>query len=160
MKEYCFIALKPDALERQLVDVIIKQFVNSGFHIETFGYKIIDELLIFNHYKQLLNTYGDVFKDKVRRGFVGKPMIPVILSYENENAISVARKIIGATDPAKAEAGTIRGDLGIDSLEKAVCENRICYNLIHGSDSHSSYLEEVNLWFDKQIARKYALISR
>jgi nucleoside-diphosphate kinase len=152
---YSLIILKPDALERELVDHIVKRFISDGFHIEMIGYKMVNESLIYDHYKSVIELYGDDFKEKARKAYVGKTMIPIILSYDGENAIQSARSLIGATDPSKATKGTIRGDLGSDEMDKAIIENRICENLIHGSDSFDSFREEVILWFNDDVANQY-----
>ena len=55
------------------------------------------------------------------------------------------RRIVGATDPSKADHGTIRGDLGDDSFDRCASENRSCYNLIHASDSFENAKEEQSL---------------
>ena len=63
---------------------------------------------------------------------------PIIAAvFEGEGAIALIRKAMGATDPAKAEAGTIRGDFGVD----------IEHNSTHGSDSIETAKQEIKLFF-------------
>lgn len=71
----------------------------------------------------------------------------IVLLLEGEDAINVARKITGFTDPATAKKGTIRGDLGTDSILKANQEARPVYNLIHASGSQEEAEKEIKLWF-------------
>ncbi|AFA48294.1 nucleoside-diphosphate kinase [Acetobacterium woodii] len=156
MKDYALIIMKPDALERELVDTIIQRFIQDSFKIEMVGYKCVTEDLILNHYQEVIEKLGDWFKALVIKDFVGKGMIPVILSQEGNDAIANARALTGATDPAAAAHGTIRGDLGNDSMEAANRENRSCYNLIHCSDSSESYQNELKLWFSQDIAKVYS----
>jgi len=71
---------------------------------------------------------------------------PIIAAvFEGEGAVEVIRKIMGATDPAKAEAGTIRGDFGLD----------IGRNVIHGSDSVETAEEEIKLFFSEDEIFNY-----
>lgn len=152
---YSFIMLKPDALERQLVLEILEWLKATGITIETLDYRLVSEELIFKHYEQVIVNLGESFKEKAMKSFVGKYVLPIIVSSRDENIIANIRKEIGATDPEKAAAGTIRGELGIDSMAKAALENRCCDNLIHASDSCEAYLAESELWFGKDISKKY-----
>ena len=73
---------------------------------------------------------------------------PVIaLKIGGEEAIKVVRRVTGYTDPSTAEEGTIRRELGIDSLKKATEENRSCENLIHASGNREEAQRELLLWF-------------
>lgn len=73
----------------------------------------------------------------------------VVLLLEGEDAVDVARKITGFTDPATAEKGTIRGDLGTDNILDANREGRPVYNLLHASGSLEEAKKEIDLWFGK-----------
>ena len=151
MKEYVLIIMKPDALKAELVETIVQRFIMENYKIEMIGYKEVTEDLIVNHYADVIEKLGAWFKDIVIKDFVGYGMIPVILSQDGENVIARARELTGATDPAVAAPGTIRGDLSKDSMEAANRENRSCYNLVHCSDSEESFHREVKLWFDLEI---------
>ncbi|WP_373482217.1 nucleoside-diphosphate kinase [Acetobacterium sp.] len=160
MKTYALIIMKPDALEDELVEPIIRRFIEDGFQIEMLGVKSADETLILTHYAHVVEKLGESFKKMAIAAFVGKPMVPIILSQNGENAIANSRELTGATDPAKAVTGTIRGDLGTDSFENADREDRCCYNLIHCSDSTESLLAEMKLWFEPETYELFApLIS-
>jgi nucleoside-diphosphate kinase len=154
MKSYAFIILKPDALERELVIPIILRFQEAGFMIERLGYRNVTESLITKHYQEVIERFGEAFKEAVLSSYVSKGMIPVLLSQESEAAIFNSRVLTGATDPSKAGKGTIRGDYGNDTLEAANLENRSCNNLLHCSDSEESLLEEVKLWFGQKFDLK------
>ncbi len=151
MKTYALIILKPDALAAGLAELILQRFIEKGFQIEMIGYKTVDETLILTHYIHVVEKLGESFKNMAIAAFVGKPMIPIILSQDSDNAIANSRELTGATDPSKAEAGTIRGDLGTDSFLHADREERCCNNLIHCSDSNESLLAELKLWFKPAI---------
>lgn len=160
MKSYCLIIMKPDALDRGLVEDILQRFKNKGFSIEILGYKEVDENLIFKHYYRVIEKMGKPFKKMAVKSFVGKGMIPIILSQDGEEAIANARALIGPTDPSIALSRTIRGDYGLDSMEMANLEKRCCDNLIHGSDSHESYLEELALWFNPETYENYSVLVK
>ena len=150
MKTYALIIMKPDALAAELVEPIIRRFIADGFQIEMMGFKRADETLILTHYAHVVEKLGESFKKMAIAAFGGQAMVPIILSQDGENAIANSRALTGATDPAKAEPGTIRGDLGTDSFENADREERCCYNLIHCSDSTESLLTEIKLWFEPE----------
>ncbi|OJU15293.1 MAG: hypothetical protein BGN88_15495 [Clostridiales bacterium 43-6] len=147
MKHYSFVFFKPDALERNLIENMVGRFREEGLAIEFVGYQTVTEELMFAHYCEVIETLGDGFREKVRKAFRGKSVIPLILSAEDEHIIERVRKIVGATDPAAAEQGTLRGDYGRDRLETAMAENRMVNNLIHASDSREAFIREVRLWF-------------
>ena len=66
---------------------------------------------------------------------------PIVAAvFEGDKAIAIVRKEMGATDPAKAEKGTIRGDLGLD----------IEHNSVHGSDSVATADKEIRLFFAEE----------
>lgn len=151
MKTYAFIIMKPDALERELVETISQRFRNEGFSIEKIGYRNVDEQLILNHYQEVIERFGESFKAAVISSYAGKGMIPMLLSQDSPAAVVNSRALTGATDPSKAEQGTIRGDYGDDTMEAANLENRSCNNLLHCSDSEVSLLEEAKLWFGEAL---------
>jgi nucleoside-diphosphate kinase len=74
-----------------------------------------------------------------------KPVLVLVL--EGNDAIQLARKVTGFTDPAKAEKGTVRGDLGVDSIVKANSEGRPVMNLVHASGDAAEARRELALWF-------------
>ncbi|MDI3535590.1 MAG: nucleoside-diphosphate kinase [Eubacteriaceae bacterium] len=157
MDTYALIIMKPDALERELVEKILSRFIEKGFKIELVGYKKVTEGLILAHYSEVIEKLGDWFRELIIKDFVGKDMIPVILSQDGINAVENARFLTGATDPIKADKGTIRGDFGIDSMEAANHENRSCFNLIHCSDSIETFVSECKLWFDDQTIKGFVV---
>lgn len=81
----------------------------------------------------------------LRKFITSGPIVVLIL--EGEDAVVVARKTTGFTDPKTAEKGTIRGDLGTDNILDANREGRPVYNLIHASGSQEEAKKEINLWF-------------
>lgn len=141
-----FIILKPETLDKGLVGPVMKRFREAGLSVQFFDYVRVTEDRITKHYAELIEREGGSFHERVIRSYVGRYVIPMILSGESETIISDVRRIAGATDPARADRGTIRGDLATDTLERAISEDRLCENLIHASDSQESREREINLW--------------
>lgn len=81
----------------------------------------------------------------LRQFITSGPIVAMVL--EGEDAIKTARKTTGFTDPATAEKGTIRGDLGTDNILDANREERPVYNLIHASGNEEEAKKEIELWF-------------
>ena len=124
--------IKPDAVERNLQDEIKKNFTENGFNIR-------DEKKI--HISK--NEAEEFYKVHQSKPFYGElcsylssgPIVVMIL--EKENAVLENRKLMGATDPAKAEEGTLRKKYGI-SIDK---------NSVHGSDSPDNAKIEIDFFF-------------
>ncbi len=148
MKSKVLIIMKPDALERGVVAEILKRFIDNQFKIEMISYQDVNETIILRHYAEVIEKLGPSFAEIMKNDYVGKSMIPIILSQDGSEAIKNARQLTGATDPSQALAGTIRGDLGLDSLEEANRKQRSCQNLIHCCDSEESLKREMAIWFD------------
>jgi nucleoside-diphosphate kinase len=164
MYQETLVILKPDALERNLVGVIIDRFEKAGLKIiDIRYYRRVNEAILRKHYpdtmaeglgkKAQLATLG--IKDPIAHGmrvlerirmyFTRNPVIAI--RFGGEDAILVVRKVTGYTDPAVAKKGTIRGDLGADSIAKSTAENRACENLIHASGNPEEAKSELSLWF-------------
>ena len=124
--------IKPDALERNLSEEIKQEFINNGFKI--FKEKKIKlekhEAEKFYQVHQSKPFYNDLCSY-----LSSGPVVVMIL--DRENAILENRKLMGATDPTKAEEGTIRKKYGI-SIDK---------NSVHGSDSPENAKIEINFFF-------------
>ena len=122
------VLLKPDALQRCLVGEIISRIERRGLKIVAMKMLHMDKGLAQRHYA--VHKEKPFFNDLVNY-IISGPIIAAV--FEGENAIQVIRKTMGATDPAKAEAGTIRADFGLD----------IEHNSVHGSDSPQTAATEM-----------------
>ena len=124
--------IKPDAVERNLTEKIKEIFISKNLKIkDTKKIQISkDEAAEFYKVHQSKPFYNDLCSY-----LSSGPIVAMIL--EGENAIANNRKIIGATDPKKAEKNTIRQLFGI-SIDK---------NSVHGSDSKENALKEINFFF-------------
>ena len=124
--------IKPDAVERNLTEKIKEIFVSKNLKIkDTKKIQISkDEAAEFYKVHQSKPFYNDLCSY-----LSSGPIVAMIL--EGENAIANNRKIMGATDPKKAEKNTIRQLFGI-SIDK---------NSVHGSDSKENALKEIDFFF-------------
>jgi len=138
-----FIILKPDALERGLVDAVMQRFLREGFRIEHMHYRVIDKVLIRQHYKEVIEREGPAFVEWLDKEFVHKPAIALILSHEASEGITIARQLLGHRRPDQAAKGSIRGDYGITPKD----DQLPAMNLVHASDSKEAFDKEKNLWF-------------
>jgi nucleoside-diphosphate kinase len=126
------ILVKPDAMERNLGGAILARLEAAGLKIVALKMLHVDVELANRHYA--VHAGKSFFKDLIEY-ITSYPIIAAV--FEGENVIEVARKTMGATDPKKAETGTIRKDFGLD----------IQRNSVHGSDSLENAKIEVNLYF-------------
>ena len=134
MIEHTFSFIKADAVERELVDEIIKRIENAGLKIIEQKRVMLDKEKLETIYREHLEK--DFFPEHARILLSGESVVMLI---EGEDAISRMRKLVGATDPKKAERGTIRGDLAPD----------VFHNVIHAADSRESFERESALFFPK-----------
>jgi len=118
-----------------LIGEVISRFEKKGLKIIQLKVEKISREKAAELYKV---HYGKPFYENLINTIAGKTVVLMVL--EGRKAISVVRKLIGATDPAEAEAGTIRGDLAIELTD----------NLIHASDSEESYEREHKIFFDEE----------
>jgi nucleoside-diphosphate kinase len=128
------ILVKPDAMERNLGGTILARLEGAGLKITALKILRVDQALANKHYT--VHAGKSFFKDLIEY-ITSYPIIAAV--FEGKNAVEVARKTMGATDPKKAEPGTIRRDFGLD----------IQRNSVHGSDSPENAEIEINLYFTK-----------
>jgi nucleoside-diphosphate kinase len=130
--ERSLVLIKPDAMRIGLAGTIISRLEKLGLRVVALKMLHMDKDLAQRHYA----VHKDKpFYQRLVDYIASSPVIAVV--FEGEEAVGVIRKTIGATDPTKAEPGTIRGDFGSD-IER---------NAIHGSDSMETAEEEIKLFF-------------
>jgi len=130
--ERTLILVKPDAMERNLGGAILARLEKAGLRIVALKMLRVDEALARKHYA--VHVDKPFFKDLLAY-ITSYPIIAAV--FEGNNAVEVARKTMGSTNPAKADAGTIRKDYGLD-IQK---------NSVHGSDSLENASIEIALYF-------------
>ncbi len=132
MVEDTFVMIKPDGVRKKLIGEIINRFESRGLNL-----KALKQLkLTREQAKKLYSIHQGrpFFEDLVDYVTSGEV---VVMLLSGKNAISIVRKMMGATDPKEAEPGTIRGDYALDISE----------NLVHGSDSKESAEREIPIFF-------------
>jgi nucleoside-diphosphate kinase len=135
--ERTLVLIKPDAMQRRLAGEILARFEARGLTVRAARLVHVDEALAGEHYAE--HTEKPFFGELVEF-ITSAPTLALVL--EGEGAITVVRTTMGATNPATAAPGTIRGDLALSMPD----------NLVHGSDSPESAQREVALWFGDGLA--------
>jgi len=130
--ETTLVLVKPDGVRRRLIGEVIRRLEAKGFEIVEMRMLQMDKEMASKHYAE--HTSKPFFDDLV--SFItGGPLLA--MAVQGDDAVSVVRTLMGATDPKKAALGTIRGDLAIEMTE----------NIVHGSDSPESAKRELALFF-------------
>ncbi len=130
--ERSLVLIKPDAMQRGLAGTIISRLQEQGLNMIALRMLHMDKALAERHYA--IHTDKPFFEDLINY-ITSTPIIAAV--FKAEGAVERIRKIMGATDPAKAEPGTIRKDFGLD----------IQQNAVHGSDSIETAQKEIKLFF-------------
>ena len=139
-----FVLVKPDGVQRGLVGGIIAR-------LEAKGLKLVGAKLLLPTEAQVTEQY---------REHLGKPFFPNLKAYilsgpvfamvwEGKDAVPVVRRLVGATNPAEAAPGTIRGDLALDTGR----------NIVHASDSPGSAARETAVYFSEEDLVSYQRID-
>src|ERR671937_293514 len=131
-RERTLVLIKPDAMQRQLAGEILARLERRGLVVRDAKLVTVDRDLAERHYAE--HSEKPFFGELVEF-ITSAPTLALVL--EGESAISVVRATIGATNPADADPGSIRGDLALAMPD----------NLVHGSDSPESAEREIALWF-------------
>ena len=130
--ERTFVMVKPDGVRRRLVGEVISRLERKGLVLEKIRLLTIEEDLARRHYAEHVDK--PFFQDLI--SFITSGPV-VAMEWSGRDAVAVTRALMGATDPARADPGTLRGDFGIEVTE----------NLVHGSDSAESAERELELFF-------------
>ncbi len=132
--ERSLVLIKPDAVERGLSGIILNRLEKEGLKLSALRMLKMDRVLEQKHYA--VHAEKPFFGGLVNYITSG-PIVAAV--FEGEDAVARIRKLMGKTDPAQAEAGTIRRDFGLD-IER---------NVIHGSDSVETAENEIQLLFSE-----------
>lgn len=133
--ERTLVLIKPDGVERNLIGEIIRRFEQQNLRVVGMKMLWLSE--------REAGAFYEVHRERpfyhsLCRYMGSGPIVAMVL--EGEEAVARVRRIMGATDPAKAEAGTIRRDFG-KSIEA---------NTVHGSDSRENGEREVRFFFSER----------
>lgn len=184
--EKTFVILKPDTIQRGLVGEILTRFERIGLKLVAMKMHMAPEEKLWAHYNKddawFLKKGERIVENKKSLGHTidkepieyGKDIIRAVVSYmragpvvslvlEGNNAAAVVKRLVGGTEPATADSGTIRGDFAIDSYY--LCDvdgSRGMRNLIHctdPADGEGAQDREIGIWFTPEEIVKYKLVS-
>ena len=136
--------VKPDGVQRGLVGDIVARFERRGLKIAAMKLLHVSNDLAKKHYEE--HAAKPFYPGLV--GFITSgPVVAMVI--EGKDAVPIVRSMVGATNPAKSDPGTIRGDFALDTGR----------NIIHASDSPESAKREISLYFDKSEIVDYKRID-
>ncbi|MBP1889563.1 nucleoside-diphosphate kinase [Clostridium moniliforme] len=130
--EKSLVLIKPDGVEQNVIGKILSMYEDNGLKIVSLKMLTVDKEFAMKHYSEHI---GKPFFNELINYITRGPLCALVL--EGDDAINKIRKINGATNPEKAEKGTIRALYGTNLTE----------NCVHASDSKESAAREISLWF-------------
>jgi nucleoside-diphosphate kinase len=136
------IIFKPDCVQRRLVGTILERFEAKVLRIAPLKLIRVDRSIAEKHYAE---HHGKPFFEGLIGFITSSPVVVGVLA--GNEAITVVRAMLGATNGAAAAPGTVRGDFSISKQN----------NLMHGSDSPESAQREITLWFRPEELVDYGL---
>jgi len=132
--ERTLVIIKPDGVQRGLVGPVITRLERRGLRLVAMRFMQITKELAGRHYAV---HKGKPFYEPLLDYITSGPV--VVMVWEAPDTIAIVRKTMGATRPAEAEPGTIRGDFGLE----------VGRNIVHGSDGPETAAFEIGLFFDR-----------
>ena len=138
--ERSLVLIKPDAMQGRLAGTIINRVEGQGLKLVALKMLHVEKALAQKHYA--IHSDKPFFEDLINY-IISTPIIASV--FEGDGAVKVIRKITGATNPARAEAGTIRNNFGLDVMR----------NVVHGSDSIETAENEIELFFSENEVFNY-----
>lgn len=142
--ERTLIIVKPDAVQRGLTGQVLTRLESRGLRFAGLKLMRISRELASRHYAE---HQGKPFYEGLVNFITSSPVVVGVV--EGPNAIAITRTTMGATNPANATPGTIRGDFAVS----------LSYNIIHGSDSVESAQREISLFFSPDELVSYERAS-
>jgi len=143
--ERTFVMVKPDGVQRGLIGEIVSRFEDRGLKLVAGKFMRIDDDLAREHYAEHVDEpFFEGLKDFITAG----PVFAMV--WEGGDAVAQVRRMMGETDPAESDPGTIRGDFGLE----------LGRNVVHGSDTEPGSAErEIGLFFDDEELLEYERID-
>jgi len=181
-KEKTFVIVKPDGVQRSLVGEVIKRIERTGLKIVGLKMIMATEDQCWKHYNKddawFLRKGTKIVEDRKANNMpvekealdYGKDIIgqlvkfmtsgPIVaLVVEGNQSVGIVKKLVGGTEPATSDVGTIRGDFTVDTYNIATFDGRAVRNLIHCTDVPEEAEREINLWFTPQELLNYRLVA-
>ena len=181
-EQQTLLIVKPDGVLRSLVGEIIQRIERAGLKIAALKMVVPTRDQLVTHYNKtdewFLEKGTKISETRRERGLsvdkepieYGRDIIeqlvrfmtagPVIaLVVQGNEAVAVVKKLVGSTEPATSDVGTIRGDFNIDSYELAGVDERAVRNLIHCSDAVNEAEREIKVWFAPEEIIRYHVVA-
>ncbi|HVM90761.1 MAG TPA: nucleoside-diphosphate kinase [Verrucomicrobiae bacterium] len=181
--EKTLVLIKPDGVQRGLIGEIITRFERVGLKLLAMKmvhasredvdqhYALTEEWMMAVYTKAKAKyeaegkpfpfpdhiSYGTDIKNGLVTFLKSAPIVALVL--EGEMAVSLVRKLVGATEPASSAPGTIRGDLSHDTYALSNSQNRPLRNLIHASGNVQEAENEIKIWFTDAEMYKYEHVN-
>ncbi len=180
-KERTLVIIKPDGVQRGLIGDIITRFERTGLKFIGFKFIVPTREQCLTHYNKdeewFLRKGKRTIEDLTAQGLpvekeaieYGRGIIDTIVKFmtagpvlamviEGNQSVAIVSKLVGSTEPATSDVGTIRGDYTVDSYGHSTYQNRAVRNLIHQSESPEEAEREIKVWFEEKelIAYKTA----
>ncbi|MFF7803084.1 nucleoside-diphosphate kinase [Streptomyces olivaceus] len=146
---WAVVLCKPDAVDRGLVDVVLDRIEGAGVSVRARTELIAEPWQAHVAYRDMLADPGRFPADlptRIDDAYAGQ-RVTVALAHGGPDIHARLRRLIGHTDPTKAVVGTIRGDLGNDSVAAATRGGRLVRNLVHTSDDPASARRDFGTWY-------------
>ncbi|MFB4211353.1 nucleoside-diphosphate kinase [Shouchella sp. JSM 1781072] len=138
--ERTYIMIKPDGVQRNLIGAIVSRFEQKGF-------KLVAGKLVTLSKETAETHYGEhrekPFFNELVSFITSGPVFAMV--WEGDQVVKISRQLIGATNPAEAAPGSIRGDYAV----------QVGMNIIHGSDSTESSAREMSIFFSEDELSTY-----
>lgn len=181
-RERTLVIIKPDGIQRGLIGEILSRFERTGLKFTAFKFLLATEKQCLEHYhkdeawflkkgnriiedlttqnlpvEKDAMTYGRGIIDTIVKFITAGPVLAFVV--EGNQSVAIVAKIVGSTEPATSDVGTIRGDLTVDSYGHSTFQNRAVRNLIHCSESPKEAEREIKVWFDEKEIMNYKTIQ-
>lgn len=180
--EQTLVIIKPDGVQRSLMGEIMKRIERTGLKFVAVKLLVPEADQCWKHYnkdeewfmkkgtrivedrknhgmpieKEVIEYGKDIIKSNVDF-FTSGPVLAFVI--EGNQSVAIVKKLVGETEPATSDIGTIRGDLTVDSYSLSSLDNRAVRNLVHCSDSPEEAQREIPLWFKKEDIISYRLLQ-
>jgi nucleoside-diphosphate kinase len=181
-KERTFVIIKPDGVQRSLIGDIITRFERVGLKLVYMNFGVLNGEKIWDHYGKddaWFQKKGDgIVEDRKVAGLsidkdaieYGRDIIGALVKFmtagptvtmvwEGNESVAVVKKLVGGTEPATSDVGTIRGDYTMDSYAICSVDERAVRNLIHCSDEPAEAEREISLWIEEKDVLGYRLVQ-
>lgn len=181
-QQQTLLIIKPDGVQRSLIGEIVTRIERTGLKIAALKMVLPTREQVITHYNKdeawYLKKGTNIVENRKANNLpvekepieYGRDIIEQLVSFmtagpvvamviQGNEAVAVVKKLVGGTEPATSDVGTIRGDYTIDSYEHATIDGRGVRNLIHCTDAVPEAAREIGVWFAPGEVIKYRLVA-